>query len=141
MLDFLLWLALGCMFAATVLGIFLFDSKFLKCACITAVILLSLSFFVSLQIYDRAVSEAEISNIEISEIYKNGENEYFVKLNDSDILSKVKVSEVFKGDNNYLIRTHLPNMSKTREFLFEQEKTEYFLVVTDLNIPVLSTID
>lgn len=141
MLDFLFFLALLAMAFITICGIFDSKSKLSKWVCIITVIILVFSAFVTFPIYNKATNEAEISNVEITEIYKNSENEYCVKLNQSDVLFKVKVTEVYKGDSNYLIRYYHPNMSKVHEFLFEKEKTEYVLVVTDLNIPVLSTID
>ena len=141
MLDFLLFLAILAMFFITIEGMFTSKSKLSKWICISSISIIILSLIVTLTVYNKATSEAEISNIQISEIYKNGDNEYCVKLNGSDILVKVKADEVYKGDSNYLIRTHLPNMSKFHEFLFEREKTEYSLVVTDLNIQNLSTMD
>lgn len=141
MLYFFIFIAFIAMIGVTILGIFQFSSKIEKGICIGIVLVLLVSIFVGFPIYKKATAEAEISNIEISEIYKTSKNEYYVKLNENAEPLKVNVNEVFKGDSNYLIRTHFPNMSKMHEFLFEEEKTQYVLVVTDLNIPVLSAMD
>jgi len=141
MLDFLLLLTLFIMAFITIWGIFNFTSKFSKCICIIAAILLSFSFSVTMPIYNNATSEPEISNIEFSEIYKADDNQYYVKLKDNEKPLKVTTTNVYKGESNYLISIHCPNMTKVHEFLFEKEKTEYTLVVTNLNIPVLSEVD
>ena len=151
MLDTLFIISIFALLTLTVFGTFEFKNKFLKWTSIISILIFLLSCISAGIISDEATSEPEISRIEISEIYKietnetnkykDGTSEYYVKFKENDTPSKVTVNEVYKGDGNYLIRYYHPNMTNTHEFFLDKEKTSYDLVVTDLNITELSSIN
>lgn len=141
MLYTLFIISIFALLTLAVFGTFEFKDKFLKWSSIISILIFLLSCISGGIISDEATSEPEISRIEISEIYKIGTNEYYVKFKENDTPSKVTVNEVYKGDGNYLICYHHPNMTNTHEFFLDKEKTSYDLVVTDLNITELSSIN
>ena len=81
---------------------------------------------------------ALISTVKIEEIYK-GNNGYIVKDNEGNIY-QVPASNIYKGDSNYIVNITYPRVTKFIAFWTDIEKCQYKVVVKDLNIGTLPTL-
>jgi len=142
MLDMIFLLTIFIMSFFSLFAAWKMNSKFSKTICIIVVVLFYFSMVSMFSfINSTAFKEPTISTLEITEVYADDMNEYCIKTTDSDKLIKVHVDTVYKGDKNYLIRREYPKMTKFYDSIKLANKVEYDLVVTDFNIPKLSSIE
>lgn len=142
MLEMVFFLTIIIMSFFSIFAAWKMNSKFSKTICIIVVIFFYISFISLFSfVNSTAFKEPTISTIEITEVYEDDMSEYCIKTTDSDKLIKVYVNTVYKGDKNYLIRREYPKMTKFQDSIKFANKVEYDLVVTDFNIPKLSSIE
>ena len=102
----------------------------------------SMSAYVSIS--EHRLNEVTISQIDIEAAYKTENNDstiYYVKEKGKDTLTCLDTTTIWKGDSNYVIRYEYPKLSNITDFLLLEEKTNYILVVDDLNIKDLPSLE
>ncbi len=119
-------------------------SSWIRVITIFVLILFVVSMSAYISISEHRLNEVTISQIDIEAVYKTKSNDntiYYVKEKGKDTLTYLDTTTIWKGDSNYVIRYEYPKLSDTTDFLLLEEKINYILVVDDLNIKDLPSLE
>lgn len=123
-------------------GVAIYSKKvLLKTICIILAITPVVTFPIAANIEFRAAKEATVSNMQFEEVYKDENGYYYVRKNDETDLLRLKPSNIYKGDSNYVVKYSYPNTTDSYCFWIDCDKTEYDLVLTDLNVKDLPKLN
>lgn len=87
----------------------------------------------------KANKDVELETVGITEIYRQDDNKYIITTEDNKIYT-IETNAVYKGDSNYIVKKHYPNVAKLSKFWFEFDEYKYSIVVTDTNIQTLPNL-
>lgn len=144
MIYFVLLFSFLLIFAIFIYGIFKSQStKFKVLSSIVAGIFI-VSLITTSSLSSDIFKDASIEYIELEEVYKDtvsGTTIYYVKEKDSSNMVRVEPNNIYKGDSNQLIRCEYPRLNNVKCFLLAENKVQYNLVVKDLNIKELNSLN
>lgn len=83
--------------------------------------------------------DVELETVGITEIYRQEDNKYIITTEDNKIYT-IETDAVYRGDSNYIVKKHYPNVAKLSKFWFEFDEYKYSIVVTDTNIQTLPNL-
>lgn len=87
----------------------------------------------------KANKDVELETVGITEIYRQYGNNYIITTEDNKIYT-IETDTVYKGDSNYIVKKHYPNVAKLSKLWFEFNEYTYSIVVTDTNIQTLPNL-
>lgn len=102
-------------------------------AFIACILLLVISAFLFYYFGTKANKDTEISNVTISEVYKEKKANTFLVITDGGETYSITAENVYKGDSNYVIKKHRVNTTPKLHFWTWNSEYVYELVVTDTN--------
>lgn len=144
---FLLLLILSIFAAFVTLFVFLFSERTKKSTKIFCGIIISIALISAICggiFKSSALKDPDISFIEIDQIYKTEVKDgtiYYVKEKDSDTLITVDIGTIYEGNTNCIVKYEYPNMTDVTSFLTGHVKSHCDLIVTDLNIKELPSLN